>query len=99
MQVQGGVRQVHIQPLSQTGRERQQGLQELLRAAEGPGNLHDQKHFKKTYQQVNRRLKKGSLVVFDKGAHSIDDTVLIRTDDMQSDTARLIYMRRHINNC
>jgi hypothetical protein len=38
--------------------------------------LNDQKHFRKTYQQVNRRLKQGSLVVFDKGAHSIGNTVL-----------------------
>jgi len=53
-----------------------------------PGNLHDQKHFRKTYQQVNKRLKQGSLVVFDKGAHSIDNTALIIADDMQYLTAR-----------
>lgn len=52
------------------------------------GNLHDQKHFKKTYQQVNKRLQQGSLVVFDKGAHSIENTALIRADDMQYLTAR-----------
>ena len=52
------------------------------------GNLHDQKHFRKTYQQVNKRLKQGSLVVFDKGAHSIENTALIRADDMQYLTAR-----------
>jgi transposase len=52
------------------------------------GNLHDQKHFRKTYQQVNRRLKQGSLVVFDKGAHSVENTALIRADDMQYLTAR-----------
>ena len=52
------------------------------------GNLHDQKHFRKTYQQVNKRLKQGSLVVFDKGAHSIGNTALIRADDMQYLTAR-----------
>ena len=48
----------------------------------------DQKHFRKTYQQVNKRLKQGSLVVFDKGAHSIGNTALIRADDMQYLTAR-----------
>ncbi len=52
------------------------------------GNLHDQKHFIKTYQQVNNRLKQGSLVVFDKGAHSIGNTTMIRADDMQYLTAR-----------
>jgi transposase len=52
------------------------------------GNIHDQKHFRKTYQQVNKRLKHGSLVVFDKGAHSIGNTALIRADDMQYLTAR-----------
>jgi transposase len=52
------------------------------------GNLHDQKHFLKTYQQVNRRLKQKSLVVFDKGAHSIGNTALIRADDMHYLTAR-----------
>jgi transposase len=52
------------------------------------GNSHDQKHFLKTYQQVNRRLKQQSLVVFDKGAHSIGNTALIRADDMHYLTAR-----------
>jgi len=33
-----------------------------------PGNLNDQRHFEKTYHQVNKRLKKGSLIVFDKDA-------------------------------
>jgi transposase len=52
------------------------------------GNLNDQKHFKKTYQQVNRRMKRVSLVVFDKGAHSVDNTSLIREDEMHYLTAR-----------
>ncbi|AFV25202.1 transposase [Methanolobus psychrophilus R15] len=52
------------------------------------GNMHDQKHFRKTYQQVNKRIKQGSLVVFDKGAHSIENTAMIRADDMQYLTAR-----------
>ena len=52
------------------------------------GNLNDQKHFKKTYQQVNSRLKQQSLVVFDKGAHSIGNTAMIRADEMHYLTAR-----------
>ena len=52
------------------------------------GNLNDQTHFKKTYHQVNKRLKKGSLVVFDKGANSIENTSLIRADEMQYITAK-----------
>ncbi|MCM1986348.1 IS1634 family transposase [Methanococcoides seepicolus] len=52
------------------------------------GNLNDQTHFKKTYHQVNKRLRKGSLVVFDKGANSIENTGLIRADEMQYITAK-----------
>ena len=37
------------------------------------GNMNDQTHFKKTYLQVNNRLEEGSLVVFDKGANSINE--------------------------
>ncbi len=46
------------------------------------GNMNDQTHFKKTYQQVKDRLKGNSLIVFDKGANSIDNLDLIRGDDM-----------------
>jgi transposase len=52
------------------------------------GNLNDQTHFKKTYHQVNKRLRKGSLVVFDKGANSIENTALVRADEMQYITAK-----------
>jgi transposase len=52
------------------------------------GNLNDQTHFKKTYHQVNKRLRKDSLVVFDKGANSIDNIALIRADEMQYITAK-----------
>jgi transposase len=52
------------------------------------GNVPDQTHFKDTYFQVNKRLRKGSLVVFDKGANSVDNIGLIRTDKMQYLTAR-----------
>lgn len=57
-----------------------------------PGNLHDQRHFKKTYKQVNKRLKSESLVVFDKGAHSIENTDMIRADQMHYLTAKKLNM-------
>jgi len=46
------------------------------------GNMNDQTHFKKTYQQVKDRLKDNSLIVFDKGANSIDNLDLIKGDGM-----------------
>jgi len=46
------------------------------------GNMNDQTHFKKTYQQVKGRLREKSLVVFDKGANSIDNLDLIKGDGM-----------------
>jgi transposase len=53
-----------------------------------PGNTNDQKHFEKTYLQVKDRLKKDSLVIFDKGANSIENTAMIRTDNLQYMTAK-----------
>ena len=53
-----------------------------------PGNVNDQKHFEKTFQQVNTKLKKGSLVIFDKGANSINNISLIRMDALQYLTAK-----------
>jgi len=53
-----------------------------------PGNLNDQKHFKKTYLQVKDRLKEDSLVIFDKGANSIDNTQMIRSDNLQYITGK-----------
>ena len=52
------------------------------------GNVPDQAHFKDTYFQINKRLRAGSLVVFDKGANSVDNIGLIKTDKMQYLTAR-----------
>jgi transposase len=52
------------------------------------GNVNDQTHFKKTYRQINKRLRKNSLVVFDKGANSKGNTSLIRADEMQYLTAK-----------
>ena len=53
-----------------------------------PGNLNDQSHFKKTYQQLIGRLKEGSLIIFDKGANSIANTAMIRAENMQYLTAK-----------
>jgi len=53
-----------------------------------PGNINDQTHFKKTYQQSNSRLKEGSLVVFDKVANSITNTRMIRADNLQYITGK-----------
>lgn len=46
------------------------------------GNVNDQTHFKKTYQQIKCRLKDKSLIVFDKGANSIENLDLIKGDGM-----------------
>jgi len=53
-----------------------------------PGNLNDQIHFKKTYQQSSGRLREGSLVIFDKGANSVANTQMIRGDNMQYITGK-----------
>lgn len=52
------------------------------------GNMNDQTHFKKTYQQVSNKLEENSLVVFDKGANSIANIALVRADKMQYVTAK-----------
>lgn len=52
------------------------------------GNLHDTKHFVGTYQQIKRKLKSGSLVIFDKGAHSKGNLDLILADKMKYLTAK-----------
>lgn len=53
-----------------------------------PGNINDQTHFEKTYLQVNKRLKKDSLVIFDKGANSVTNTAMVRADNMHYLTAK-----------
>lgn len=53
-----------------------------------PGNLNDQSHFKKTYQQSNSCLREGSLVIFDKGANSVTNTQMIRADNLQYITGK-----------
>jgi transposase len=46
------------------------------------GNVLDLQHFPETYNQVKRSLKKGSLIVFDKGANTVDNIKLIQEDKM-----------------
>ena len=53
-----------------------------------PGNLNDQSHFKKTYRQSSNRLRKGSLVIFDKGANSVANIHMIRADNLQYITGK-----------
>lgn len=55
------------------------------------GNVHDSKHFVDTYQQVRNKLKQGSRIVIDKGAHSKENTNLILADKMKylTDSIRL----------
>lgn len=38
-----------------------------------PGNVNDQSHFKDTFNQVKHKLKKGSLIVYDRGGNSSDN--------------------------
>ncbi|HEY9245451.1 MAG TPA: IS1634 family transposase [Candidatus Methanoperedens sp.] len=52
------------------------------------GNLHDTKHFIDTYQQIRRKLKPDSLIIFDKGAHSKENLNLILADKMKYLTAK-----------
>ena len=52
------------------------------------GNVHDSKHFVDTYQQVKGKLMLGSLVVFDKGAHSKENIGIVLADKMKYLTAK-----------
>ncbi len=46
------------------------------------GNVLDLQHFSETYNQVKGKLKKGSLIVFDKGANTVENIKLIQEDEM-----------------
>ncbi|AKB18824.1 IS4 family transposase [Methanosarcina sp. WWM596] len=46
------------------------------------GNVLDLEHFSDTYNQVKSRLKKGSFIVFDKGANTKDNIDIIQEDEM-----------------
>lgn len=47
------------------------------------GNENDQAHFKKTFNQVKKRLRRGSRIVFDKGAQSKDNIDLVLASKMK----------------
>ena len=52
-----------------------------------PGNINDQEHFRRTYDQVRSVLSENSLVVFDKGANdkrNLDSIVFDRNDYLTS---------------
>jgi transposase len=52
-----------------------------------PGNVNDQEHFRRTYDQVRNILKEDSLIVFDKGANdkkNLDGIVLDSNDYLTS---------------
>ena len=52
------------------------------------GNLNDQNHFKQTFNQVNHKLKKDSLIIFDKGANSEDNLNSVIASKMKYLTAK-----------
>jgi len=52
------------------------------------GNLNDQKHFQKTFDQVKDRLKEGSNVIFDKGANSKENLNSVIASKMKFLTAK-----------
>jgi len=54
----------------------------------GKGNLNDQKHFQKTFDQVKDRLRVGSNVIFDKGANSKENLNSIIASKMKFLTAK-----------
>ncbi len=47
------------------------------------GNVPDVVHFNDTYGQIKRKLKEGSLVIFDKGAHSKENVDTILNDNLK----------------
>ncbi len=53
-----------------------------------PGNVNDVTHFPTTLNQVERHLEPGSLVIFDKGAHSKKNLKLIHESKMKYITAK-----------
>ena len=48
-----------------------------------PGNINDQTHFKKTFEQISNRLREGSRIVFDKGGQSKDNLDLVLAHKMK----------------
>ena len=52
------------------------------------GNLNDQIHFQKTFDQIKHRLKVGSNIIFDKGANSKDNLNSVIANKMKFLTAK-----------
>ena len=52
------------------------------------GNLNDQNHFRKTFDQIKDRLKIGSNIIFDKGANSKDNLNSVIANKMKFLTAK-----------
>ena len=52
------------------------------------GNVCDVRHFTDTYRQVRGRLRSGSRVIFDKGAHSKENVDFILADKMKYLTSK-----------
>ena len=52
------------------------------------GNLNDQNHFQKTFDQIKNRIKIGSNIIFDKGANSKDNLNSIIASKMKFLTAK-----------
>jgi transposase len=73
-----------------------------------PGNINDQTHFKNTFLQVCGKLRKESLVVFDKGGQSKDNLDLVLAHKMKylsakklnlSDDKRIRTFVKSSDNC
>lgn len=73
-----------------------------------PGNVNDQTHFGKTFLQVCRKMKEGSMAVFDKGGQSKDNLDLVLAHKMKylsakklnsSDDKRIKNFVKSVNNC
>lgn len=52
------------------------------------GNLNDQKHFQKTFNQIKEKLRIGSNIIFDKGANSKDNLNSVIASKMKFLTAK-----------
>lgn len=53
-----------------------------------PGNYNDSRHFNDTFNQIKDKLKKGSLVTFDKGVSSEDNTKKVLFENLDYLTAK-----------
>ena len=48
-----------------------------------PGNMNDQRHFRETFNQVKRKLRDGSLIVYDRGGNSKENNESVLADKMK----------------